>query len=111
MDKQFKIEQHKNGMSVESILELAHALENTGFKIDSKKSILGEILQDNVFNNYEFISSFSDFQIESATDLFVDLLYEEETKLEELEENYDKKEKKRIKEAIKKYKKITRKLR
>lgn len=107
-----KLEQKSDGMSIKEIMKLADLLYDSDFKIETKHYSLANLLQSELIKDHSIISVFSEAEIDNARTTFEDMLSDEESSLESLEDTYDdtakglklkKKEEDRIQENINKY--------
>uniref|UniRef100_A0A6C0AER0 Uncharacterized protein n=1 Tax=viral metagenome TaxID=1070528 RepID=A0A6C0AER0_9ZZZZ len=117
MTERYKIKlvQNSDGMKLKKIMKLADLLYDSDFKIETEDYSLANLLQSELIKDYRTISVFSEAEIEGAKTTFEDMLSDEESNLESLEDTYDdtpkglklkQKEEDRILQNINKYVRI-----
>lgn len=70
-------------------MKLADFLYDSDFKIETENYLLADLLQSELIKDYRTISVFSKAEIENAKTTFEDMLSDEESNLESLEDTYD----------------------
>lgn len=81
MEAEYKIKLKKNQMKLKDIIELANLLKDSDFKIETKDLILGDIIKEHKFEDYNFVNAFSRTEMRNARSIVEEMLYKEEADL------------------------------